>query len=185
MFSIQNADSIKSIEETIFYTTNIADYNINNLNVNTQTQLNQYFQVYNPIINNIANPLTADTYKSPPGINYINLGNSLTIIDTKSGAVSATITPGQTNQMLTVSLVNGTDPVTLTIQDCFYNNTAHVNNNTNVQISTSITKIIGSGSITLTPNTPTVTLLNSMSVTGIIPQPNGLWVVISGAHFTP
>ncbi len=182
---VQNLDVANSIMQSLFFTQNV-DYSINNLNVNEQAQLNQYFQVYTPIINNSENPLTPDTYVAPPAVNYIDLSNSLTIIDTTSGAVAATIQPGQTNQMLTISLVNGTKDVTLTVQNCFIGgdiNTAYTNNDPDVQFASTIKPVVGTGTITLTTSSPTVTLLNSMSVTGFIPQPNGLWVVISGAPF--
>lgn len=151
--------------------------------VNEQAQLNQYFQVYTPIINNSANPLTSITYLSPPKVNEIDLTNSLTIIDTTDGQVNANISAGQTNQMLTISLVNGENAAVLDVQNCFYNNTAHYSDTSvTINIAPGIATSDKPGQITLTPSSPTVTLLNSMSVTGIIPQPNGLWVVISGAQ---
>jgi hypothetical protein len=181
---IQNLDNTDSVMDSLFFTQNV-DYSINNLNVNDQAQLNQYFQVYDPIINNSANPLTSATYSST-STNYIDLSNSLTIIDTTSGAVAATVPAGQTNQMLTISLVNGASNVTLTVQNCFYANTAHYSDMSvpvTIKLTTTPAYVTTPGQITLTPASPTVTLLNSMSVTGSIPQPNGLWVVISGAKF--
>lgn len=178
---VQNHDVANSVMQSLFFTQNV-DYNINNLNVNDQVQLNQYFQVYTPIINNSANPLTPDTYVAPPAVNYIDLSNSLTIIDTTDGQVNATIPAGQTNQMLTISLVNGENVAVLDVQNCFYNNTAHYSDTSvNIDIASGIATSQVPGQITLTVDSPTVTLLNSMSVTGVIPQSNGLWVVISGA----
>ncbi len=175
---IQNLDNTESVMDSLFFTQNV-DYSINNLNVNEQAQLNQYFQVYSPIINN-----TTYTGPGPSNINYIDLSNSLTIIDTTSGDVAATIQPGQTNQMLTISLVNGENDVNLTVENCFYNNTAHYSDKSvTIKIAPDIGTSDNPGQITLTTSFPTVTFLNSMSVTGVVPQPNGLWVVISGAKF--
>lgn len=187
--SIQNLDVANSIMQSLFFTQNV-DYNINNLNVNEQAQLNQYYQVYNYIISNPQNPL--NNYDPVDVDNAtISLNQSLTIIDTTGFApsgetgspVNATVPPGQTNQMLTISLVNGKNDVNLTVENCFYNNTAYVTSDSNVQIASTINKTVGTGSITLTTSSPSVTLLNSMSVTGVVPQSNGLWVVISGSQF--
>jgi hypothetical protein len=81
-------------------------------------------------------------------------------------------------------LVNGANDVNLTVENCFYRNTAYYSNTSvPVIIADGIAKSATPGKITLTTASPSVTLLNSMSVTGVIPQPNGLWVVISGAPF--